>query len=480
MNPSSPEPTKSAGLEEEDQKPKIKMMSPREVSTVSTAETAEKAVRYYYDFPSYYRWAMLAFVTILIMLAGPPYMNWPPLQEMFDKSGAYNDLCTAASADFRRGANGVVYCAAKDTEIKKLVSFGVSVMFCFTFVAGILLDSLGSKICTSVGLVSQMIGWVFIAASGVAFNGFKAGVFFLAAGADPTLFGLLSASNLFPGYTSTVISVLGAARSLAFAIPKLMQVVFENTEATLRAIVLAWCGVLACCLISVVLFVPMQSFPKLPPGERYDDEPGDAKLSLRAELRRRPRFSMADGLSSAKTQFFQWLAHAKSWGYLIFLVIPPIQIIRNNYYSASYEQHIPSAIDFYTIMNPLSFLPCPIMGLIADKVSAAVCICTLAVSGIISLIFGMLESEACDYISVIFQWIFVSFVASQFYCYASAVYPQQQMGKLVGFALLVGGVVGLVAGNMYEFAQRGSEQLLAMDLLTVVSQILFFLVLCAA
>lgn len=43
-------------------------------------------------------------------------------------------------------------------------------------------------------------------------------------GADPAFFGLLSIANLFPGWNSTVMSILGAARSVSWVRKRFIEI----------------------------------------------------------------------------------------------------------------------------------------------------------------------------------------------------------------------------------------------------------------
>lgn len=437
----------------------------RAVST--ECANSDNIVSYYYDFPPYYRWVYVACTLVLAFIFGAPFLNWPPFTTLFDEAGAYNSVCTPDSEGYREGDDGLLYCKEKLVWIDTLATFTGSTMFCFTFVGGVLLDCFGSKVCTATGGAGLLLGWLIIASSGIHFNGFKAGMFFLGAGTDLCIFGLLPAANLFPGYNSTVIAMLGTARSLTFTVPIIMKALLVNAGFSLRAIALGFSAILVASLCVVIFFVPSQPFPRTTAHVQLDFEPGEGKISLREHLNRRPRISWDAFSKTAKAQAADWFTFARTWGYLAFLPVAATVTIRNGYYASSYQVHLPDVKTFYEIMNPLSFIPCPLLGLFADKVSAALCVAFLAICAAGSMLLAMFDTLVTQYISVLFNWLFIAFISSQFYCYVGAVYPQRQMGKLAGFAMLFGGICGLASNNMYNFASQSSGNLRAMDILVV-------------
>lgn len=195
-----------------------------------------------------------------------------------------------------------------------------------------------------------------------------------------------------------------------------MRAIWQHRDGiSLRGVALVWAGILACWLIFTVLFIPLQTYPKLPLGCHLNTTIKEGKLSTKERLRRKPRIDLQVFIHEAKLQTSGFWKHAGNLSYAALCFIPIAVFIRNNYYGMTYKEHLPHATHFYTITNPLSMLPCPLLGLFADKVSAAFTIFLLNLCGWTSMFLVMFNVRAFEYLSVCFNFVFMSFLASQFY-----------------------------------------------------------------
>lgn len=406
-------------------------------------------------------------------------MNWPPLEQMMSWENAFVHLCDPSDPDYELRDHGEIFCGAKDRAIAAIYPAAVSTMFAFDLVAGILLDCVGTKITCLLGLAAQIVGWILIACSGPNFNGYMAGFVVYAMGIDPAFFGVLPIGNLFPGWSSTVMAILGAARSGAFANSLIMKIIVESNRGriSLRGCALVFAGILGLWFLYAMVFIPFQPYPKLAPGVKLDTEPGAEKQSYKQYLRRRPTRSKATFVAEAKSQWIGFRRYATTLPYIALCILPILVFTRNAYYGASYNQHLYDVVDFFSIMNPLSFIPCPFLGLMADYISAALTILLLGIAGLLSMVFVQIGGTAMQYISVCFNWIFISFIASQFYVYVAYCYPQRQMGKLAGVVVLVGAMVSLVATPMYDYASI-NDRFTAMNIVVMLMSGLSILLAC--
>lgn len=430
-------------------------------------ETELLPISYSYDYPNYYRWLIVTFFSIMSVLIGPTFFNWPPLFDIFSKANAYSHLCKPTDPTFELRSRGEIYCLNKNLAISSMFPVTVTTMFAFDLVAGMLLDCVGSKITCLAGILCQCLGWVIIGVSGRSFNGYLFGLVLQAAGADPSFFGLLSVANLFPGWESTIIAVLGSARSLSYANCLIMQAVLKSGSITLPYVAFAWAIIVLACGVLTFFFVPFQSFPKLPIGSKLErDENQDGKTKYSEVLTRKPQVNFKVFKKEAKDQFKGFLQYGLTLNYALFCILPAIAMLRNSYYSVSFAQHLPNTIQLYSLLNPLSFIPCPLVGIFSDRVSTTLTILGLAVFGAISMFLVMFRGIAFEYLSLFLNFIFISFCISQFYCYISYIYPQKEMGKLIGVALLIGGLVSLAATPMFDFATK-ARQFFTMDLIIV-------------
>lgn len=441
---------------------------------------------FYYDFPNYYRWVILTGFIFMSVFTGATFMNWPPLYQMFHWSNAYAYLCHPSDLTYESRDHGEIYCDAKELSISAMLPAAASTMYAFDIVAGVVLDCFGGKVCTIFGVSSQIVGWTMIGLSGVSFHGYLPGMIMIAIGVDPTFYGgssktificmsfcsfsigLLSVANLFPGWSSTILSVLSAARSVAYGNVIVMKAISNNRDnIQLGEISLIFAGLLGFWLLFTIFFVPLHPYPKVPPGASLQSVQSEGKPTYKEWLRRKPQVDFHLFTAAAKTQMQGFSRYALTMPYAALCFLPIISFIRNIYYGVSFKEHLPNAAPFYTIVNPLSLLPCPFLGILADRVSTALMIALLSVCGCLSMLLVMFKVVALEYLSVSLNFIFIAFSSSQFYIYIAYGYPQEQMGKLAGFCVLLGGLASLSVTPMFNFSMSIAN-FFPMDLVVVV------------
>lgn len=146
---------------------------------------------YHYDLPRHYRWTVLIASIILCIFTGPAFLNWPPFDNIFHAANAYSHLCDENDPTYKLRESNEIYCDEKKRQISSMLPAAIGAMFGVDLGAGILLDCFGGKICTFVGLILQLLGYVMIGASGSGFVGYKFGIVLIGLGIDPTFFGKL-------------------------------------------------------------------------------------------------------------------------------------------------------------------------------------------------------------------------------------------------------------------------------------------------
>lgn len=421
-----------------------------EKRVLKAAAPEASASPYYYDYSSSYRWKMFVTFAIMAMLTGPMIHN-TALTGLLLRNGAYMERCNG-NFDTYNPAEPYVKCLAMKQATNYLDSLAFTLIFVFTGVSGVLLDSFGAKICNLVGLSFQLIGWIFMFFSGPNFNGYQAAIIFLSAGVEPTFFGILSIANLFPSNMSTSIAVLGASRSLAAAVPQVAFKIAQSFDSIHLSHVALFFGALILVWATIVAFyLPFQPFPALPSGASLDTTPGPSKISYSKHLNQRPQISWKrfkpEFLHQAKQVWF----YARRWPYWVMIGTVLLTFIRQGFYLRLGIRSImnsdtprPSLEQIYNIASILSCIPCMALGFFADRYSRSSVICFLMVSGSLTLFTLLFSSLVFDVVSLFFNWLCLSFVASQFYCYVGFCYPQRQMGTLVGFSFTVSALLALI------------------------------------
>lgn len=115
-----------------------------------------------------------------------------------------------------------------------------------------------------------------------------------------------------------------------------------------------------------------------------------------------------------------------------------------------------SSISFFKVMTPLSLLPCPFLGFLADKVGIIPVMMIVNFSGAMIIGFlmipGIPAATACQYLSSVMFVFHVSFLLSQLYCYVADVFAPENMGKLIGIISASAGLIGLTSYPMTRTA----------------------------
>lgn len=193
-----------------------------------------------------------------------------------------------------------------------------------------------------------------------------------------------------------------------------MRAVWGQRESVgLAGVSFGFAGVLGLWLIFTLFFVPFQAFPRLPKGQKLNTIDSEGKEGYKERVNKKPRIDIKLFFSEGKIQIVGFLKYALTFPFLIFCFVPLCAFIRNAYYQTSFKKHLPNARDFFVILNPLSFIPCPLLGIFADKISTAFAISVIAFCGAISMLLVMFNSVVLQYVSVLFNFVFTSYIASE-------------------------------------------------------------------
>lgn len=394
------------------------------------------------------RYALLVLYLLVVLLRGCTYWGWNGIQEMLYKSGAYlwecNDL--EVISELKIGNEKYIDCPLRKQMLGGIFTTALGSNMLSSFFAGVALDTFGPKITLFIGIIMDVIGWTLLGFSGENFQAYYAAAFCIGVGTDPGYLPLLSISKLFPNNSSFVISIMGSLRSVSFAVPVIMSAIYQSSSFgsdDLWRMCIGYVGVgQGIAMVVCLLFVPMASF-KVQVEEVESDEPEPKERALSASSSR--------------------LRDNRSFRHLItdpkFLLLLPIfccALVRSDYYAKSNkEQLIELSSDrelqkMFAIFNILSFLPGPMFGRLVDAYGIIVVLFILNTSGVCMYIFLMFDNIACKGISIVFFFIYTSFVLSNVYCFISINFPDHAFGKLTGLTSATGGVFVLLSILWYK------------------------------
>ncbi|KAL8455865.1 hypothetical protein Emag_000310 [Eimeria magna] len=395
------------------------------------------------------RYALLVLYLIVVLLRGCTYWGWNGIQEMLYKSGAYLWECDDPSVvtELRIGSEKYVDCPVRKQLLGGIFTTALGSNMLSSFLAGVALDALGPKITLFIGILMDVVGWTLLGFSGEKFQAYYAAAFCIGVSADPGYLPLLSISKLFPKNSSFVISVMGSLRSISFSVPVIMSAIYQGSAygpKDLWKMCVGYVGVgQGISLLVCLLFVPMKSFTT--PVE-------DAELEADEAVKRQTLSSTSSRLQD-KRSFWRLIVDPK------FLLLVPIfccALVRSDYYAKSNKEQLvenSSGRDLhqmFAIFNILSFIPGPVFGRIADVYGIVVVLFILNTMGVGMFIFLMFDNLACKGISIVFFFIYTSFVLSNVYCFISLHFPEHAFGKLTGLTSAVGGVFVLLSILWYK------------------------------
>eukprot|EP00922_Rhytidocystis_sp_ex-Travisia-forbesii_P037643 GHVS01056076.1.p1 GENE.GHVS01056076.1~~GHVS01056076.1.p1 ORF type:complete len:603 (+),score=92.46 GHVS01056076.1:32-1840(+) len=471
------------------------------------------------------RWILLVAYIVYCFITGPSYFSWASLRDMLFHNGAYAWRCPG-------GNSTTSPCDAQDTAVNSLLAIIGTSHFVISALAGLVLDSAGPKVTAIIGVLLQMVGWILLGASTETFQAYIPGCVALGAGLDAAFFPCISGANIFPSYVSAVIAVFGAARSASFYIIFFMEIAVVR-QGTLKfgATCYGFAGLfLGLCLIIAIFLIPFRPFPQPAKAVRlvennkvsgqssrrqsYTGIVDSSDLSQQQQQQqqqqhphittdiprtRRASFVVVASASQAvvdlgldqvaaeeeeevpantrREDALFFLNEILSVFYLPIVVLFIFTVQRCFFFGFSTSALIPDAMEFYKIVAPLSFIPCPFLGLMADKcgIIPVMLLTNSAGTAMIALamIPGIPCAVACQYLAVLCYCLHVSFLLSQLYCYVADTFSQGNMGKLIGVMCAIAGLINLTTSNMYEFSVSSKSFFPMMSYLLIASAINF-------
>lgn len=395
------------------------------------------------------RYALLVLYLLVVLLRGCTYWGWNGIQEMLYKSGAYKWECNDPDVATELRIGNVTYpdCPIRKQMLGGIFTTALGSNMLSSFFSGVALDALGPKITLFLGIVMDVIGWTLLGFSGENFQAYYAAAFCIGVSADPGYLPLISISKLFPKNSSFVISVMGSLRSVSFSVPVIMSAIFQSDAFAPSDLWRMCIGYVAVgqgiSLLVCLFFVPMASFTSPEEESAQPEEDATKDASLAPSTSRVPD----------DRTFWQLIVDPK---FLLLLPIFCAALVRSDYYAKSNKEQLielSSQRDLqqmFAIFNILSFLPGPIFGRLVDVYGIIVVLLILNTSGVCMFIFLMFDSIACKGISIIFFFIYTSFVLSNVYCFISINFPAHAFGKLTGLTSATGGIFVLLSILWYK------------------------------
>jgi len=155
-------------------------------------------------------------------------------------------------------------------------------------------------------------------------------------------------------------------------------------------------------------------------------------------------------LKDLKAHFFSVL-YLPMIPFFIFTMIRALFIV-----PSTKDLLLPDVYAANKMIQIFSFLPCPVLGWVADRIGIIWVMHFCNVCGALSVIFVMIPGIILQYLSSIFFAVMVSFLCSQIYCYIAAIFPQKHMGTLTGTLCAIAGLISFATIPMNSYAKNNS------------------------
>lgn len=443
---------------------------------------------------------LVGFAVFICFVAGTHLFNWTPWEKILKARHIYSDLCP----------DPTVVCDKQEARIASLIAVVTVSMFTMTFIGGWVLDLAGPRVSCFLGLILMSTGWILLLTVENKYGLLLPALILISAGVDPIFFGLLCIANLFPGHEAAIIAALGGGRSLSALLPTIFLPLANSGKLSLK-----WIGVIMLCSMAVCatlvqLFVPVVPYrhgvrmkgedsleeykPMLQPLDHPEDlvlkrhkapvcaaeEPKFNHLALahtgaaidtivatsRTVRLRDVGRSLTDYAlykwDQFKDQLLQICHLVPSPLYWLVCIVSIVNMIRNNWLLASAsKQMTPAGLSYFGIVNSLAFIIGPIMGVVVDLCGPIFALLVLQITNGITTVSLMLSQllssdykahNAFSYVAATFALPGIGFLLSQVYCYMAVIFPPEHMGKLVGIACILSGLVAMISTPLYKWA----------------------------
>ncbi|KAL8433468.1 hypothetical protein ACSSS7_003858 [Eimeria intestinalis] len=417
------------------------------------------------------RYVLLLLYAIQTFMTGCVYFGWAPLSAMLLKAGVFSFKCAVdekgAYVDDQRREGENYICDEQDASVQSLYVITLAVHCTMSALAGTMMDTLGPKITSVIGQSFHLIGWSLISTlTPKSHAAVYLGFIFMGLGADTAFLPTLLVTRLFPGSAASVITLIGSASSASFAIPLILHSYLTNN------------GISGCwwyvgfgpCLFMVIdaLIMPLKPYKVfeadlLPAQQSFQGPESPASATTppldQQEIHDFSPESNIKGLKgghqtaepvevSSDHRFFQTVFSEKYVLVVIYFIA--VGWITSFYQEAHDRILVPKARDFLGTVLPFSFIPCILLGKLAEFIGIVPVMGIVNTCGIMAYAFTLKRTAATGIISVLWFMIYMSLFVSQVFVYVEETFPSQFFGRLVGIVQLVGGLLSLLCSPLFH------------------------------
>ncbi|SOV73580.1 novel putative transporter 1 [Plasmodium sp. gorilla clade G3] len=203
------------------------------------------------------RFYLLIILVIYTATSACIYFDWSAIRNLLLHVGKYKHLNVDEYSD--------ITLSPQYKRINGLYPLTLAVHFTTSVFCGFLYDHIGPKFTAIIGQLFNIICWILLSIDIKGIDTTLWGFIFLGLGADTAFIPVLTVSNLYPDASTFILTVIGAAASLSYAVPATLNLVlkyFPNLSFSYICygyIIL----ILIPCLLTAAFLLPLKPFKAL-------------------------------------------------------------------------------------------------------------------------------------------------------------------------------------------------------------------------
>ncbi|SBS80048.1 novel putative transporter 1, putative [Plasmodium ovale] len=203
------------------------------------------------------RFYLLIIIVIYTATSACIYFDWSAIRNLLLNVGKYKHLNVGEYND--------ITLTPQYKKINNLYPVTLAIHFTMSVFCGFLYDHIGPKYTAMIGQLFNIICWIFLSIDSTNVDTTFIGFIFLGLGADTAFIPVLTVSNLYPDASTFILTVVGAAASLSYAVPATLNIIFNKypnisfTTICYGYILL----ILVPCLLIAVFLLPLKPFKGL-------------------------------------------------------------------------------------------------------------------------------------------------------------------------------------------------------------------------
>ncbi|VWU50021.1 novel putative transporter 1 [Hepatocystis sp. ex Piliocolobus tephrosceles] len=200
------------------------------------------------------RFYLLIIIFIYTSVSASIYFDWTSVRSLLLNVGKYKDLNLGPITDVKTSPQYI--------KINSLHPITLATHFTMSAFCGILYDHMGPKFTAILGQTFNIISWILLSLDVKTIDTTLIGFIFMGLGADTAFIPILTIANLYPDASTFILTVVGAAASLSFAIPTTLNAIRDKyTNLPFSYICYGYIlFILVPCLLIAIFCLPLKPF----------------------------------------------------------------------------------------------------------------------------------------------------------------------------------------------------------------------------